>query len=138
MTGTVEAVHSHFEAIEADWLRYYGRTLSADLYGPTPLGFRRIVGLLTWLPAEAALWRSMKVSWTEDRELAAIQIELLDALRRTYIVANSKKGARMPDPVRIPRPWDAPREGSSRRGTSLKELIRDTKLPIRNVSRGGE
>ena len=138
MTGTVEAVHSNFEAIEADWLRYYGRTLSADLYGPTPLGFRRIVGLLTWLPAEAALWRSMKVSWTEDRELAAIQIELLDSLRRTYIAANSKKGARMPDPIRIPRPWDSPREASSRRGTSLKELIRDTKLPVRSVPRGGE
>jgi hypothetical protein len=127
----VHTVREHFPAIEADWQRFYGRDLGADLYGPGALGFRRFSSLLEWLPPEAALWRSTKTSWSEERELLALQVEMVDSLRRAFILANSKKGARQPDPVRIPRPWDksAKRE---RRGTRLNDLIREMKLPVRH------
>ena len=118
--------------MEADWARFYGRSLGADLYGPDALGARRILSLFSWLPPEAALWRSAKTAWTDERELLATQIEVLDALRRAFIVAHSKQGTRPPEAIRIPRPWQR-EEKAKGRGTRLGELIREFRVPVRKA-----
>lgn len=117
--------------MEADWTRFYGRNLGADLYGPAAIGARRVLSLFEWLPPEAALWRSAKTAWTDERELLATQIEVIDALRRAFIVAHSKQGTRPPEPVRIPRPWQKA-EKPGGRGTRLTELIREFRVPVRS------
>lgn len=123
-------MHRHFESIEADWARYYNRDLAQDLYGHPSISWRYINSLLTWLPSDAAVWRSMGNAWSDEKELAATNIEVVDALRRAFIVANSKKGAREPEPVRIPRPWQKS-EAVKRKGTSLGEMMRVMKMPLK-------
>ena len=103
-----------------------------DLYGPDPLGARRVVALFEHLPPDAAVWRDMGVSWTTEMELQALGIEMLDAFRRTYIIANSKKGAKQPEPIRIPRPYEKTAPARAR-GTRLSELIQHMKMPVRVV-----
>jgi hypothetical protein len=127
----VTAVRSHFQAIEADWARVYNRDLGADLYGPNRIGARKILSLVEWLPPDAAVWRSMKNSWTDERELLATQIEVLDGLRRAFLMAHSKPGTRPPEPIRIPRPWQTGDKGK-KRGTRLNDLIREMRLPVRH------
>jgi hypothetical protein len=55
-------------------------------------------------------------------ELQALTAELVHALWRLTLMANSKKGSRPPAPLRLPRPWrpDAPPQ---RRKVSLGQLI---------------
>lgn len=132
MTWAAQAVRSHFDALEADWARVYQRDLRADLYGPTPLGARRVLALIEWLPPDAAIWRANRTSWTDERELLATQIEVLDALRRAFVVAHSKQGTRPPEPIRVPRPWQTA-EKTKRRGTRLGDLIREMRIPVRHV-----
>lgn len=132
----MHTVREHFPAIEADWQRVYGRSLADDLYGPGRIGFRRFCSLLEWLPADAALWRSAKTSWTDERELLATQIEVVDGLRRAFIMAHSKKGTKPPEPIKIPRPWDTAKRARS--GTRLNELIREMRLPVKHVESGRE
>lgn len=54
--------------------------------------------------------------WTVEQELAASTLEVLHANGRAFLAANSKKGARLPPALRIPRPDDdeqGKRSGSS-------------------------
>ena len=132
----MQTVREHFPAIEADWQRVYSRSLADDLYGPDRIGFRRFCSLLEWLPPDAALWHSTKTSWTDERELLATQIEVVDGLRRAFIMAHSKKGTKPPEPVKIPRPWDSAKRGP--RGTRLNELIREMRLPVKHVGKEQE
>lgn len=135
MTSLARTVEEHYGAIEADWVRYYNRSLADDLWGPQAIGYRRIAGMIRWLPPEAALWRSNKTSWTIDNELQATTIETLDALLRAYIQAHSKPNSRKPTPIQIPRPWDKA-EKSSKRGTTLTTLLSEG-VKIRKA-KGGE
>lgn len=124
----------HFEALEADFQRYYQIDLANALYGPQPLGARRFVALIKWLPPEAAIWRATSTTWTTDNELAALTIEMLDSLRRLYIQAHSKKGGTPPKPIEIPRPWKRKEKAPAKRGTSLAEMMKQYGLQVR---RGG-
>ena len=54
------------------------------------------------------LWRQAP-GWGVDQELAAIGVEVAHSSMRVLISANSRKGASVPKPLRIPRPNDAPR-----------------------------
>jgi hypothetical protein len=132
MTGLAAIVRQHYPALEADFARYYQKDLGEELYvRNTPA--RRILSLVQWLPPDAALWRSMGNSWSTDQELLALNAELLDSLRRLYLQAHSKPGARLPDPLHIPRPGD--RETPQRpRGTTYKEMLR---MGVRVNPQGG-
>ena len=44
--------------------------------------------------------------WSNTDELLATLIELIDAWRLMWMQANTKKGARLPEPVRITRPYE--------------------------------
>lgn len=125
----------HFEALEADFQRYYQIDLASALYGDRPLGARRFLALIKWLPAEAAVWRATSTSWTVDNELAALNIEMLDSLRRMYIQAHTKKGTQPPKPVEVPRPWNTEKKSTAKRGTTLAEMMKRHGLKVR---RGGD
>jgi hypothetical protein len=125
----------HFEALEADFQRYYGIALAPALYGPHAMGARRFVALATWLPPEAAVWRATSTSWTTENELQALTIEMLDSIRRLYLQAHAKKGAKIPPPASIPRPWERAKERSKKSGTTLGEMIATMGMQVR---RGGD
>jgi hypothetical protein len=42
--------------------------------------------------------------WSPELELLAVQCEVTHALYRAYVGAHSKKGAKLPPPLQIPRP----------------------------------
>ena len=91
--------------------------------------------MIRWLPPEAALWRSAGRDWTTENELQALTIEMLDAFRRMYLQANSKKGTQLPPPITIPRPGDKAKERARRSGTTLKEMIGIMKVPVRRSAK---
>jgi hypothetical protein len=122
MTGLSRLVEEHYGAVEADWRRYYGRSLKSDLWGTTHLGAREVIQMMRWLPPEAALWRSAGTSWSTENELQAITVEHLDALLRTYIQAHSKPNSQKQKPLHIPRPWDKAVNETKRR-TTLGEML---------------
>ena len=95
------------------------------------MGVRRLASLVRGLPSTSALFRSADAAWTNETELAAMQVELTHSLLRTTIAINSKKGAQLPDPLRIPRPWGTHK--AEKRGTSMGEL-----LGILKQAKGGE
>jgi hypothetical protein len=139
MTGLGHLVNEHYGAVEADWHRFYGRSLKHDLWGTDPLPAREIGSMIRWLPPEAALWRSAGTSWTTANELQAATIEMIDSFLRVYITAHTKPGAQKPKPIRIPRPWDKA-EKEAKRSTTLQDMLSNG-LAIRRPApktQGGE
>lgn len=122
MIGLGHLVKQHYGAAEADWRRFYGRSLKYDLWGADYLCAREITSMLRWLPPEAALWRAAGTSWTTDNELQAATVEMLDSFMRVFIQANSKPGGQKQKPLRIPRPWDKSEKEQVRR-TTLSEML---------------
>ena len=84
------------------------------------MGVRRLASLVRGLPSTSALFRSADATWTNETELAAMQVELTHLLLRTTIAINSKKGAQLPEALRIPRPWGTHK--AEKRGTTMAEL----------------
>jgi hypothetical protein len=121
-------VLEHFQALEADFLHYYKTDLRQALWGHEKVGVRRLAALVHGLPPTSAVFRANSAAWDDETELAAVQVELTHSLLRTLIAVNSKKGAQLPDPLRIPRPWDLPK--IQKRGTSMAEL--------RSILKGGD
>lgn len=138
MTGLSRLIEDNFGAVEADWRRFYRRSLKQDLWSTDHLGAREIIQMMRWLPPEAALWRSAGTSWSTENELQAATVEMLDALLRTYIQAHSKPNAKRPTPLRIPRPWDKAEKQAKRR-TTLGEMLGNG-LSVRKApkNKGGE
>lgn len=88
--------------------------------------------LLKNLPADSATYRAIGGDWTTQTELAAAQLEVTHSLLRTYISAHVKQGARLPEPLRVPRPWDT-QSTKRRSGTTLAELRQIAGLQTKNV-----
>jgi hypothetical protein len=58
--------------------------------------------MIQGLPADSALVRKLSGGWSDDRELAAAQVEILHAIYRATLAAGGMK--QLPPPLRIPRP----------------------------------
>lgn len=123
-------VLEHYEALEADWQRYYSRDLAADLWGASPLSARKVSTLVRWLPADAAFWRSQGTAWDMSTELAAVQVELLDSILSAYVRVHSKKNAGKRDPIKIPRPWERAPEGDTFQGTTIGDMLAKSGMRI--------
>ncbi|MEO6629217.1 MAG: hypothetical protein ABIP03_11695 [Aquihabitans sp.] len=94
--GVVALVELEWDAIEADFLRYYRLDLGAACWGDNHIGLKRIWTLIHALPPESALARSMGWSWTDALELAAMAVE---------VKVNGYRDKS--DPMfRYPRPYD--------------------------------
>lgn len=97
--------------MEADWAHYYPAVAGGDfrraLFGPDPIGGRRLRALIDGLPPDAMLWRRVP-GWGSTEELLALNAEVTHAVVRVLIAAFSKKGASVPKPLRVPRPEREP------------------------------
>ena len=60
-----------------------------------------------FLATQRAVTERDRDRWTQDTELAAIQVEVTHSLLRAFVQANAKKGSQKMEPLRIPRPHDA-------------------------------
>jgi hypothetical protein len=101
----------HFEAVEADFQRYYGLDLREVLWGEARSGVRRILSLVNGLPMEGATFRATVTkgrSWSTTDELLATLIELTDFTNRILFSVNKKESTRVWDPIHISRPTDVP------------------------------
>lgn len=83
------------------------------------------MALFTNLPPGSATHREMEPeawAWTSTEELLALQAELLDAIGRVLMAANSPKGTKLPKPIDIQRP------GSQRKqGTTVEDLLKNAR-----------
>jgi hypothetical protein len=132
MTSLNRFVESHYGAIEADWRRYYGRSLKQDLWGVNYIGVREISHMVKWLPSEAAVWRDAGTSWSTENELQATTVEMLDAILRVYIQAHSKPNSKKPKPIKIPRPY----EKQEKKRTSIGEMLANG-LTVKKIKNEG-
>lgn len=67
-------------------------------------------------------------SWTNQEELLAAIAELVSQSNTLFIQANSKKGARPPKPLRIPRPGDEKPKPAT--GEELKTFMERKGAPL--------
>lgn len=67
---------------------------------------RRMGALIRWLPPEAAVWADTPASWTLDRELSAVTVELLGEVVRGLSAQVARRRSDIPRSIRIPRPVD--------------------------------
>ena len=98
--------------MEADLQRYYQLDARQALEGPNALGARRALVLIKGLPADSATALSYTegMAWTGDTELAALQAELMHTLIRITASAAGAKKQQLPKELRIPRPYDPPKQ----------------------------
>lgn len=66
---------------------------------------RRLWALVNGLPLDAATWRR-ESAWTVDHELMATMIETIDMWGRINAIVGGAKWRKLPDQIRVPRPWD--------------------------------
>lgn len=125
MTGLGVLIVEHFDAVEADFARFYGLDLPALLWGPEPVTYRRLAVLVRGIPAESALGFSTgtyRPGWGPTEELLAIVAEVVDYGNRLYFKAHSKRGAQQPKPLAITRPPDPNAPPKKRRKATSEEL----------------
>lgn len=89
--------------------------LTEALWGEQAVGSRRLQSLISGLPPTSALARDMNPDtigsdWGNTQELLATALELIDVGNRQFVMANSKKGAKAPKPIKIARPWEIKKE----------------------------
>lgn len=113
-------VVSYFEPIEADFVRYYRTDLRDALWGPEPIGVRRLRALVMNLPLESAFGRGVygapgPGSWGNAEELLAANVETTHSVVRS-IIAGFAMFAKAPKP-KPPRPLSIPRPGKKSRET---------------------
>ena len=98
--------------MEADWARTYPGIAGGDfrraLFGPEPLGARRLRALIDGLPPDSMIWRRVP-GWGSAEELLALNAEVAHSIVRVLVAAFSKKGAQLPKALKVPRPSDRSR-----------------------------
>jgi hypothetical protein len=99
------------------------------LWGPHPIGVRRLESLIAGLPLTGATARALSeraaVGWTTDTDLLALIAELLDYSNRQQY-AMHVKNAKIPQPIHIPRPEDE-RIRRERQQASVEDMKSITK-----------
>lgn len=126
MIGLGALVVDHFDAVEADFARFYGLDLPGLLWGPEPVTYRRLAVLVRGIPAESALGVSAggyRPGWGATEELLALLAELVDLGNRTFYRVHSKRGAQQPKPLKIPRPTEDEEPRKKRRPATSDDLV---------------
>ena len=98
----------------------YGLDLRKSLWGESPLGVRRLLSLMKGLPKDSALQRAAGNDWTQEDELLASIVDVLNVSNHLFLKANTKAGTTIPEPGYYPRPWENP-DGTSRTLSSPDE-----------------
>lgn len=106
---------TEWNAAEADFQRYYGIDLAHYIWVERASA-RRINALFQALGPDSASFRAQHPddwAWGNEHELLAVNAELTDALYRAFFRANSKTGASQPRPIKITRPTQPKRQGTT-------------------------
>lgn len=103
------------------------------------MGVRRVLALIIGLPPGSAIHRALDpkgvgVGWTTQEELMAVLIEVMDYGNRLFYSANSKKGAKQPKPLYVPRP-NRSRKRRKASSQDMKAIFAQKGIPTR---KGGE
>ena len=72
-----------------------------DLAAALDTGCRRMIGLVRWLPHDAAVWADTPAAWTVERELAAATVEVLGEVLRGVLASGGAK--KLPKSIKVPR-----------------------------------
>ncbi len=70
------------------------------------MGVRRLRVLVEQLPAGSAAVQVATKGWTNQDEMAALTVEMLDVVQRAVRAAAGDKTAAKQKPLRLPRPGD--------------------------------
>ena len=118
----------HFEALEADFARYYQTDLPAALWGPAPISARRAAVLVHALPDDSATARAATEHphWRQIDELLATIAELVDVNNRAFIKVYSDPHSPQPEPIKIRRPWERPPERATATSEEMAAFFRAT------------
>lgn len=118
----------HFEAVEADFQAHYGVDLRDALWGPRPVGVRRLLSLINGLPLRGAVHREAATDgrdWGTVEELLATVVELLDFGNRIRFASGARQGTKIWDPIEVRRPYDAEKKAPEPpKKASMAELAR--------------
>jgi hypothetical protein len=119
-------MREHFEAVEADFQSHYGIDLRDALWGPRPIGVRRLLSLINGLPIRGAMHREISSDgrdWSSIEELLATVIELLDFGNRMRFAASVKQGTEIWEPIEVRRPYDKEKPPPEPAKTSVADLL---------------
>lgn len=122
IAGLAQVLTEDFDALEADFKRYYGEDLRAVCWGENPWGARRIHSHVRGLPPDSALVRKRSrefAGWSNDTEMLATAVDLLQQLVRITVAAN---GGDAPDFVQMPRPYKTVSEPQPERVINASQL----------------
>lgn len=107
--ATLHFLETHWDEAEADWQRYYGRDLAADVWGEYRRPARwldvRLRGLLGY--HDSLLARKIagdQADWNWTQELLACVFDAIQQQNFLFLSVNSKKPPKKP-PAPFPRPW---------------------------------
>ena len=94
-------------ALEADWAAVYHRDLPTDVFGPSPISWRKLEVFIEGLPPESRFFASFVdgVVPTWDREMLTALVELAHAQIRVAMGAAGVKQYKIPRPLSVERPW---------------------------------
>lgn len=62
--------------------------------------------------------------WTDEKELLATLCELIDFSNRMFLAANTKKGTKIPEPIKIPRPFKREEEEEKKGEKSMFDFFK--------------
>jgi len=120
-----------WEALEADFKRFYGEDLRTLCWGPSSdgsrWGCRRLLTHIRSLPPEAALIRSQigaPLGWDNQTEMGAQTVDLLHALIRLTQAAHMENPPRG-DLPRVPRPYEVEPEAPTQSLSDLSDFLKE-------------
>lgn len=122
IAGLAQVLKEDFEALEADFKRYYGEDLRMLCWGVNPWGVRRLLAHIKGLPIDSAWARTRQgefAGWSNDTEMLATTVDMLQQLLRVTVAAN---GGDAPDFSPVPRPYKLDREPEPEHTISASEL----------------
>jgi hypothetical protein len=109
--GLVAVLTERWDAIEADFARYYHLDLTDACFGPGQVGARKVLNLVRHLPSEGALGRVENPDWwwwRPEHEYLAVGAELavarLESSERHRAVSTGRTFKQVVLPE-LPRPW---------------------------------
>lgn len=100
---------------------------------------RRVEALINGLPTDSAYSRdanptTVGSNWGHVEELLATVAQLIDLGNRQFAMANSKRGSRMPEGIKIRRPWE---RTIKRQATAAEvQALLGLDVPVVRLARG--
>ena len=122
ISGLAQVITQDFDALEADFKRFYGEDLRMVCWGENPWTVRRVLTHVKHLPPDSALVRKRDgdfAGWSNDTEMLAAVVDLLQSLISVTVKVG---GGEAPEPTPVPRPYAVEPRKSAEKVISASEL----------------